>query len=49
MRRVCSPVRHFRVLRSLWGADAFTLLPFDEDLNQTRSAAISRYWKLPLR
>jgi hypothetical protein len=23
--------RHFRVLRPLWGADAFTLLPFDED------------------
>ena len=22
--------RHFRVLRPLWGADAFTLLPFDE-------------------
>ncbi|HEV2344977.1 MAG TPA: PIN domain-containing protein [Actinocrinis sp.] len=23
--------RHFRVLRPLWGANAFTLLPFDED------------------
>ncbi len=23
--------RHFRVLRPLWGADAFTLLPFDKD------------------
>ena len=22
--------RHFRVLRPLWGADAFTLLPFDD-------------------
>jgi uncharacterized protein len=23
--------RHFRVLRPLWGAEAFTLLPFDQD------------------
>jgi hypothetical protein len=23
--------RHLRVLRPLWGANAFTLLPFDED------------------